>query len=92
MITEWFIQLGMGFAQWFVGLVPADAIAVPDVVADLDTQVNGFISGFGSLGAWVPWVVVLSCAGIAIAIWGALWLVKGIAWIWGQIPVIGGSG
>lgn len=92
MITEWFIQLGMGFAQWFVGLVPADALEVPDVVANLDTSINSFMSGFGPVGVWVPWVIVITCAGASLAIWGSTWLVKGVAWIWGQIPVIGGSG
>lgn len=92
MITEWFIDLGVAIAQWFVGLVPADQVAVPPAFASFDSTVNGFIAPFASMGVWVPWTVVITCAGLALAVWAALWLVKAIAWVWGQIPVIGGAG
>lgn len=92
MITEWLIDIGVAIAVWFVGLVPAEAVAVPQAVHDFDGMVNGFVSGFGNLGVWVPWPLVILCAGLSVGIWAALLLVKGTAWVWGQIPVIGGSG
>lgn len=92
MITEWFMGLWQGISSWFLGLVPADAVKVPSAVTSLDTTVNGFLANFGGLGVWVPWPLVILCATLAVAVWAVGWLVKGVAWIWGQIPVIGGSG
>lgn len=92
MVTEWLIQVGTNIATWFLGLVPADKAGAPAQVSQFDDMVNSFMSGFGSLGVWVPWAVVIVCAGLSVGIWIVLWGIKGIAWIWGQVPVIGGAG
>lgn len=92
MVTEFFINLGVMIGEWFVGLAPASVAPVPAEVESFDTTVNGFIGNFGGLGVWVPWPLVIFCAVTAVAIWAIAWGVKAVAFLWGQVPVIGGSG
>lgn len=92
MITEWLISIGIATGEWFLGLAPASAVPVPPQVSQLAGQVNGFLASFGGLGVWVPWPWLVTCVSIAISVWAIALLVKGVAWLWGQIPVVGGSG
>lgn len=89
---EWLISIGTGVAAWFVGLIPASAAPVPADIAGLDGTVNAFLGGLSGMGGWVPWAFMIFCAGVSVAVWSVTTGTKFIAWIWGQIPVIGGAG
>lgn len=89
MITEWFISLGVGIADWFLGLFGEDEPPVwldgiADFFADLATRAAG-------LGAWIPWPLFVTVATFVLALWSVFWIVKGVRWIWGLTPFSGGS-
>lgn len=90
MITEFFIFLALGVASWFVGLIPQWEI--PAEFTNLDNQINGFLTQFNELGAWVPWGVLIACVAIALGAWVLAFGIKGIAWLYSQVPVFGGGG
>jgi len=91
-ISEWFLGLATMIGAWFVGLVPAEGLEPPAEVWGLDATISGFLAPFSGLSVWVPWALVFFCAGMALLVWGVGWGVKGIAWLWGQVPVVGGAG
>lgn len=89
-ISEWFITMGVAIGDWFISLFPE--WQPPAELEAFDSTVNGFIAPFAGLSAWIPWVLVFLCVGVALLVWLIGWGVKSISWLWGQIPVIGGSG
>lgn len=92
MVVEFFLSMWSAFSDWLLGLVPADAVAVPAEVSSLDSTVNSFVANFGGVGVWAPWPLMFVCATLGLAVWAVGWLVKAVAWLWGQVPAIGGSG
>lgn len=90
MISEFFINLGIGFATWFVGLFPE--WDVPAEVESFDSTVSGFIGPFANLSVWIPWALVLFCVVTAVGAWAIGWGVKSIRAIASHIPFLGGAG
>ena len=89
MITEWFISIGMGIAEWAVGLFgTADP---PAYLTSLTTWLGTIINGASGFGAWVPWPFALLVAGVSLTLWLAGFVIKGIRWLIGLIPTMGGG-
>lgn len=89
MISEWFINLFNGFQTWIASLFgqgdpPAWLDSAASFIGDTAARASG-------LGAWLPWEVGGVVGGGLLTLWGVLWLVKGIRWLWGLTPLSGGS-
>lgn len=89
MITEWFLELMGGIAEWFMSLFgsqdpPAWMTGVGSFVGDLAGRASG-------LGAWFPFTLFGIVAGTCFALWLTFWIVKGVRWVWGLTPFSGGS-
>jgi len=89
-ISEFFVQLGAGFAAWVVGLFPD--WDVPAEITGFDDTLNGFVANFGGVGVWAPWVLVITCAGISVAAWVIGLAVKSLRAAASHIPMVGGAG
>lgn len=89
MITEFFLSIFAGVAEWFIGLF--GTAAPPAWITDL----TGFFTDLGArtagLGAWIPWPVFGTVAMAVFGLWAGFWIVKGIRWFWGLTPFSGGS-
>jgi hypothetical protein len=88
-ITAWFIGIGTGFVDWFLGLFgtadpPAFIVQATDFVA-------GLLSSAAGLGAWIPWALVLAVAGFNFLLWATGFGVKAVRWCVGLIPSMGGG-
>lgn len=90
MITQWFLDMGVGMAGWFLDLFPAD-FEVPDWFLGFTAIVNQIFSNAVGLGAWVPWPLVLLVVGFIFTVWGAGLLIKFVRWLIGLIPTMGGG-
>lgn len=89
MISEWFIDIGLGLQAWFLGLFGDEPI--PDWLTSTSTFISELGLRVSGLGAWVPLGLLGTvCVGL-LGFWGLFWLVKGIRWVWGLTPFSGGS-
>jgi len=88
-ITEWLISVATSIAGWLVGLLPT--WTVPSQITGFDDTLNEFIGGFGGLGVWVPWALVVICVGISVGAWLIGVGVKALRWVVGLIPTMGGG-
>ncbi len=92
MISEFFVLLGVGLATWMVGMFGTDW-EVPAEVANFDNSVSEFIGQFTGLGVWAPWVLLIACAGVAVATWLICLGVKALRAVAAHIPFgFGGAG
>lgn len=89
MITSWFISMGTGIADWFIGLFgTADP---PDFIVQATSFVGTLLQSAAGLGAWIPWAVVLTVAAINFALWATGFGVKALRWLVGLFPTMGGG-
>lgn len=89
MIAEWFVGLFAGIQTWFVGLF--GTAAVPEWLSTVASFLGDVTARASGLGAWLPWALMGTVGGGLLTLWGALWLVKGVRWVWGLTPFSGGS-
>jgi hypothetical protein len=88
-ITDWIIGLASGFVGWVMGFLgTADP---PAFVSTVATFIGTLLTSVAGLGAWVPWPLVLAVAGANLGLWVVFALVKGIRWVVGLIPTMGGG-
>jgi len=90
MVTEWFAQVGVAIATFFVELLPA--WSPPVELVQLDETVNGWLASLGGLSPWVPWPVVILSVVLAVGTWAAALSVKAIRAVASYLPFIGGAG
>lgn len=90
MITEWFIQLGVGIASWFVGLFPKSG--PPQFVKDFPGLYQTMTTGAAQVGAWVDWAFVVPVVLASLAVFVITFGVKLVLKIAAFIPFFGGSG
>ncbi len=90
MVTEALIHAALAVTGWFASLFPT--WTPPDEMLHLDTTVNGFLAQFAGIGPWIPWALVITCAGIALGTWAVCLGVKAVRAIASHIPLVGGSG
>ena len=89
MITEWFVSLGTGTVGWFLSLFgTADP---PAFITAVGTFIAGILESAAGLGAWIPWALVLTIAGVNLALWGIGLTVRVVRWLVGLIPTMGGG-
>lgn len=89
MIPEWFMGLGVGIAEWFLSLFGTGE--PPEFLSQLSTWLGGLISAASGFGAWVPWAFALTVATIVVSLWLLGFVVKGVRWLIGLIPTMGGG-
>ncbi len=91
MITEWFIELAMGFVGWIGGLLP-EGSPVEDVMDAQQGLVPELFEFMGVLAGFIPWMVVVPIILIPLLVWviGFLW--KTARTVFSHVPQIGGSG
>jgi hypothetical protein len=89
MISDFFIGLWSGFMDWGLGLFGTSD--PPAYLTTVTTFISGLLQSAQGLGVWVPWVLVLSIAGINIGLWLVFTVVKGARWVLGLIPTMGGG-
>ena len=65
MISEFFVNLAVGFVQWLAGLF--GTWTPPTQLTQMATSANGLVATFSSLGVWVDWGVLGGCVTAAIA-------------------------
>ncbi len=90
MVTDWLIQVGMGIATWFIGLIPN--VQLPDNVLHLDTTIDSLTAALGGLSPWVPWAILFAGATLSVSTWGVCLLIKLVRAAVSYVPVVGGSG
>lgn len=89
MITEWFLSIAQAVVTWLLGLFPdwtppADWSDLAGFLATASSWLNG-------LSVWFPIGVISTCVGVALAAWLIPLLIKGIRWLVGLIPTMGGG-
>lgn len=89
MITEWIINLGIALADWFVSLLGTDD--PPEWLNTLATWLGGLVASASGLGVWIPWALGFGVSGIVLALWLSGFLIKGVRWLVGLIPTMGGG-
>ena len=90
MITEWFIDLLVGFAEWFLTLLP-DMDWADGMVVDASNAMSSVMVAAASISAWFPWGVLFATANIVLGCYVALFALKFARWLWGLTPFSGGS-
>ncbi len=89
MIVEWALSLASGFVHWVAGLFgTADA---PAFIGTIASFVTGLVNAAAGLGAWVPWAFIGITSGIMGLLWGTVFAIKAVRWLWGLTPFSGGS-
>lgn len=89
MIVEWFASLGVTVAtfvlSWF------DGIEVPTWLDDFAGIIAQVIAGGAGMGAWIPWALLWSVLAAVFALWLIGFTVKGVRWLVGWLPTMGGA-
>jgi hypothetical protein len=89
MIAEWFLGLFPTIASWFVNMFGDDD--PPSWIVDAASFVSGLFDSIAGLGGWVPFVVIGTVSGGLLLIWSVLWGIKGLRWLYGILPIAGGT-
>lgn len=89
MIVEWLASMAAGFVEWISGLLAQ--IQPPAWITDQHGALVSMLDSFNGLGVWVDWVSLGICIGAVLASWGSALLVKGLRWLVGLIPTMGGG-
>lgn len=90
MISEFFLNLAVGFVGWLAGLF--GEWDPPAELTGMATAAQSLVTQFASLGVWVPWGVIAACVGAAVASWAIVLGIKTIRAAAAHIPGVGGSG
>lgn len=91
MISEFFINLAFGIVTWMTSLAGTDW-EVPAEIASFDDTLSAFIGSFSGLGVWAPWVLMLTCVGIAVGTWIVCLVIKALRAVAAHVPMVGGAG
>ena len=89
MITEWIMNLGIGIAEWFISLFGTEP--PPEWISSITTWLGQLMGSVSGLGAWLPWGIAITVAGVVLALWLAGFVIKGLRWVLGLIPTMGGG-
>jgi hypothetical protein len=89
-ITEWFIQIGVTVAGWFVGLFPESG--PPEFIRDFDGMFNTLTTGGSGLGAWIDWAFIIPVVLATLTVYAITFAVKLVLKVAAFIPLFGGSG
>jgi hypothetical protein len=88
-IVEWLVTIGSGLAGWFIDTFMVWSGPQPE---DVFAAIEGFAGQFASLGVWLNWAALIAAVGLAISVWLACLLVKGIRALIAHFPQFGGAG
>lgn len=91
MITEWFLALVSGFADWVLSLLPSFTQAEGVIVTPAN-WVASFLAGGASLGGWLPWPTIAVAFPIVVGLYISIFLLKILRQLVAHLPQIGGSG
>lgn len=89
MITEWLIGLGVAVAEWFLSLFGTSD--PPEWLVTLSDWLGALVGSASGLGVWIPWGLAFGVAGTVLALWLSGFLIKGVRWLIGLIPTMGGG-
>jgi hypothetical protein len=89
MITEWFLDWFLALQEWFLGFLGTDD--PPAWIGDVAAVLADVIERASGLGAWFPFALLGTVAVFLLTLWGVLWSVKGVRWVYGLTPFSGGS-
>lgn len=88
MITDALVQALLGIVTYLLGLLPYWEAPVADWA-----QMGAYVGNSARLfGGYFPLGTLAACLGVLVAARFALFAWTVVVWVWGQIPVIGGSG
>lgn len=90
MISEWFLQLAVGFATWLAGVF--GPWTPPAELVDMADGAQQLVTAFASLGVWVPWGVIAACVAASVATWAIVVGIKLVRALAAHIPGFGGAG
>jgi hypothetical protein len=83
------MNLMFGLVNIIVGLLPQGP--APAFIANVSPTIHNIILASAGLGAWIPWAVALSTAGLIFGIWLTLSGVSAVRYLLGWIPTMGGA-
>ena len=89
MITEWIMSIGVSIAEWFISLFGTGE--PPEWLSTITTWLGTLMASVVGLGAWVPWGLLITVSTGVFAVWLIGFLVKGVRWLIGLIPTMGGG-
>ena len=89
MIVEWFLAALKAFLVWLLSLFPD--VAVPSWVANADGWFTTLLGNAASMGAWVPWTLLLSVAGVVAVCLAAGFTIKLVRIVASFLTLGGGS-
>jgi hypothetical protein len=89
-ISEFFMQLAVGFLSWIGDLFPV--WTPPTEFRTFQTIMSGLVEGFVSVGVWIPWSVIGACFAVQVVVWGLVFAIKGLRAAAAHVPMIGGAG
>lgn len=88
MILNVLLDALVGLMTTIFGAVLPTAGSIPLTIPAL----GPVLFGFTWLNSMIPLAEAIQGFGLIIIVWGVVWAIRLVVWIWGQIPVIGGSG
>lgn len=89
MISDWMIDVALGFALWFLDLLPP--IHLDPQFLD-GSYLQLVLDWFDGLGVWVVWPVVVLCVSTVAGTWLLGFGVKALRALIAHIPFVGGKG
>ena len=90
MIVEWFLDLVMGFVDWFLGLF--DDWELPSIFSSPPSEIYTVVGFVDSLGVWVPWAVITTVVVAVISVYAVMFIIKIVKQILAHVPAFGGAG
>lgn len=88
MISEWFLQIALGFTVWLADALTFD---VPDP-STVFGPVAGIVQGFASMGVWINWAALGVAIAASLGTWAACLGIKSLRAVAAHVPVVGGAG
>lgn len=89
MITEFLIGLASLVGETLLGWIP-DLGGAETLVVDASNVLGPILAGGASLGAWMPWGVLVATIGVVMGVYFTCLIFKVLLRLAGHLPQIGG--
>lgn len=89
MITGFLMSLASGIVSWLLSLWPSWSL--PSWMTDTSSSIGSLLTQFASMGVWLNWALTVSVVGAVLAAYIFNLTVRGLRWILGLFPTMGGG-